>query len=250
MDGDRLSVIASADPGLREALRQLRGGGLRDGSGPDPLYNADVAPEVLSEFLTLAVQESPDSHVFGLALTLPGLIHRRGVGTEALDMLLRERPLTASQRDWVRLRLESQQSAARERGAQARIEVPAMDDESRAAAMRVLDVLYAGGFDPDGGSDPAALFARLVEFREVSGMRAVRAAVHARVVDLVDEPATSAAGIYYVEAAIQVEYLYADELAMDLRRSSAQIAADHAARFDLAVVRLEALAARLGPSPR
>jgi hypothetical protein len=250
MDGDRLSAIASTDPGLREALRQLRGRGLRDGSGPDPLYNADVAPEVLSEFLTLAVRESPDSHVFGLALTLPGLIYRRGAGTQALDLLLRERPLTASQRDWVRQRLEAEQSAAGERGAQARSEVPAMDDESRAAAMRVLDVLYAGGFDPDGGSDPADLFVRLVEFREMTGMRAVRAAVHARVLDLVEEPATSAAGIGYVEAAIQVGYLYSDELAMDLRRSGAQIAADQAARFELAVVRLDALATRLGPSPR
>lgn len=83
-----------------------------------------------------------------------------------------------------------------------------------------------------------------------AGMRAVRAAVHARVLDLVEDPATSAAGIYHVEAATRAEYQYADELATDLRRSGARIAADHAARFELAVTRLQALAAKLGRSPR
>ena len=75
MSGDRLAALANADPGLSEAIWQLRrGGGLHAGSGPDPLLNADVAPEVLEEFLTLAVREAPDDQVFGLAVTLPRLI--------------------------------------------------------------------------------------------------------------------------------------------------------------------------------
>ena len=118
MSGDQLAALANADPGLSEALRQLRrGGGLRDGTGPDPLQNADVSPEVLEEFLTLAVREAPDDQVFGLAVTLPRLIHRRGAGQEALDVLLSERSLTPDQRDWVDIYLERSAQAARERGA-------------------------------------------------------------------------------------------------------------------------------------
>src|SRR5215207_1147136 len=91
MSGDRLAALANTDPGLSEALRQLRrGGGLYAGTGPDALHNADVSPEVLEEFLTLAVREAPDDQVFGLAVTLPGLIYRRGAGQEALDVLLSE----------------------------------------------------------------------------------------------------------------------------------------------------------------
>jgi hypothetical protein len=250
MSEDRLAVLADADPGRSEALRQLRrGGGLHDGTGPDPLHNADVSPEVLSEFLTLAVREAPDDQVFGLAVTLPGLIYRRGAGQKALAILLSERSLTSSQRDWVDLYLKRQEQAARERGGQALVEVPPMDEQTRAATMDILRVVHAGGFDPGGGSDTASLLTRLVQRRTVAGWRVIRAAVHARVCDLVRTPATSAAGIHYLEAAVQVDYLYADELAMDMRRAGPQIAADQTMRFVDAVSRLEALAARLGPSP-
>ena len=242
MSGDRLAALANADPGLSEALRQLRrGGGLRDGTGPDPLQNADVSPEVLEEFLTLAVREAPDDQVFGLAVTLPRLIHRRGAGQEALDVLLSERSLTPDQRDWVDIYLE--------RSAQALVEVPPMDEQTRATTMQILRAVHAGEFDPGGGSDAAALFTQLVQLRTVAGGRVLRAAVHARVCDLVRTPATSAAGIHYLEAAVQVDYLYADELAMDMRRAGHQIAADQTMRFDDAITRLEALAARFGPSP-
>jgi hypothetical protein len=250
MSGDQLAALANADPGLSEALRQLRrGGGLRDGTGPDPLQNADVSPEVLEEFLTLAVREAPDDQVFGLAVTLPRLIHRRGAGQEALDVLLSERSLTPDQRDWVDIYLERSAQAARERGAQALVEVPPMDEQTRATTMQILRAVHAGEFDPGGGSDAAALFTQLVQLRTVAGGRVLRAAVHARVCDLVRTPATSAAGIHYLEAAVQVDYLYADELAMDMRRAGPQIAADQTMRFDDAITRLEALAARLGPSP-
>ena len=250
MSGDRLAALAEADPGLSEALRQLRrGGGLRDGTGPDPLHNADVSPEVLSEFLTLAVREAPDDRVFGLAVTLPGLIHRRGAGQEALGVLLSERSLTSDQRVWVDVYLKQQAQAARERGAQALVEVTPMDEQTRATTMHLLGVVHAGGFDPGGGSDAVALLRQLVRLGAVAGGRALRAAVHARVCDLVQTTATSAAGIHYLEAAVQVYYLYADELAMDMRRASPHIAADQTMRFVDAIRRLEALADRLGPSP-
>lgn len=250
MTGDRLAALAGTDPGLSEALRQLRtGGGLRDGSGPDPLHNAAVSPEVLSEFLTLAVREAPDAQVFGLAVTLPGLIHRRGAGREALDVLLSERSLTPDQRNWVDLHRQRQVQAASERGGRGLVEVPPMDEQSRATTMQILRVVHAGGFDPGGGGAPAALFTRLVQLRTVTGGRALRAAVHARVGDLVQTPATSAAAISYLEAAVQVSYLYADELAMDMRRAGPQISADQTARFGAAIASLEALVERLGPSP-
>lgn len=245
MSADRLAALAESDPGLSEALRQLRhGGGLRDGAGPDPLHNAAVSPEVLSEFLTLAVREAPDDQVFGLAITLPGLIHRRGAGREALDVLLSERPLDATRLDFVDMHMEG----ARER--LVRVEVPPMDEPTRAATMHVLRVVHHGGFDPGGGSDAAALFSQLVRLRTVAGGRALRAAVHARVCDLVQTPATSAAGIHYLEAAVQVDYLYADELAMDMRRAGPQIAGDQSTRFAEAIRQLDALTTRLGPSPR
>lgn len=250
MSGDRLATLGELDPGLSEALRQLRrGGGLRDGTGPDPLYNADVSPEVLSEFLLLVVREAPDDQVFGLAVTLPGLIYRRGAGQEALDVLLRERSLTPDQRSWVDFHLKQQGQDARERGAQAMVKVPPMDEQTRATTMQILRVVHAGGFDPGGGSDAAALFTQLVELRTVAGGRALRAAVHARVCDLVQTPVSSAAGIHYLEAAIQADYLYADELAMDIRRAGPQVTGDQSTRFVDALTRLKALAARLGPSP-
>jgi hypothetical protein len=250
MSEDRLAALAETDPGLSEALWQLRrSGGLHDGSGPDPLHNADVSPEVLSEFLTLAVREAPDDQVFGLAVTLPGLIYRRGAGQEALDFLLSERSVTSDQRVWVDIYLKQQVQAAWERGAEALVKVPLMDEQTRATTMYLLRVVHAGGFDPGGGSATAALLTQLVQLRTVAGGRALRAAVHARVVDLVGTTATSAAGIHYLEAAVRVYYMFADELAMDMRRASPHIAADQTMRFVDAIRRLEALAERLGPSP-
>ena len=96
--------------------------------------------------------------MFGLAVTLPGLIHRRGAGQEALDVLLRERSLTPDQRDWVDFYLSHEGQAARERGAQAMVKVPPMDEQTRATTMQILRVVHGGGFDPGGGSDAAALF--------------------------------------------------------------------------------------------
>jgi hypothetical protein len=250
MSGDRLAALAQADPGLSEALHQMRrAGGLHDGTGPAPLYNADVAPEVLSEFLTLAVREAPDDQVLGLAVTLPGLIYRRGVGQEALDVLLSERSLPPEQRDWVDFHLKHQAQAARDRSGQALVEVQPMDEQTRATTLQMLREVHAGEFDPGGRSSAATLLTQLVHLRTVAGGRVLRAAVHARVSDLLRTEARSAAGIHYLEAAVQVNYLYADELAMDVRRAAPQVAADQTMRFVEAITRLESMAARLGPSP-
>ncbi len=94
MANDRLQELASSDAGLTDILGQLRGAGLREVVGPDPLLRAEVPDTVLDEFLSVAVRDVSDRVIFGLALSLPACIIQRGVGQEALQYCLDHRNLT------------------------------------------------------------------------------------------------------------------------------------------------------------
>jgi hypothetical protein len=82
---------------LTDILGQLRGAGLREVVGPDPLLRAQVADTVLDEFLSVAVRDLSDRVIFGLALSLPACIIQRGVGQEALQYCLDHRNLTPAE---------------------------------------------------------------------------------------------------------------------------------------------------------
>ena len=94
MARDRLLELASSDAGLTDILGELRGAGLREVVGPDPLLHAQVPDAVLDEFLSVAVRDVSDDVIFGLALSLPSCIIQRGVGQEALRYCLDHRNLT------------------------------------------------------------------------------------------------------------------------------------------------------------
>jgi hypothetical protein len=97
MAHDRLMELASSDAGLTDILGQLRGAGLREVVGPDPLLRAQVADTVLDEFLSVAVRDLSDRVIFGLALSLPACIIQRGVGQEALQYCLDHGNLTPAE---------------------------------------------------------------------------------------------------------------------------------------------------------
>jgi len=101
MTQDRLQELASSSVQLTEVLGWLRGSGLPDGVGPDPLVHADASDAIVDEFLSLAVREAGDAtdarphHVFlGLALSLPDCVVERGVGEEALEYCLASKNLS------------------------------------------------------------------------------------------------------------------------------------------------------------
>jgi hypothetical protein len=259
MDRDWLAELAATDPGLSEALRQLRGEGLRDPTGPDPLLSAMVPADVLSEFLTLAVREVRDDVLFGLALTLPACIYKFGAGQEALDFLVAERPLPSDKMDWVRDRLSNLATTARDRlgefgspevaaalltpdrgpGAPGVLHGVALMAEHgpnpQPFRIRLVEWVHDGRFDFAGQADLGELFDILGQRRDVTALRAVRAALHARVLDLLEDPATSPDGVYYLERAVAVGYRCADELVGDLRRSSERVTGQLRARFGRAV---------------
>lgn len=104
---DRLSQLASTSADLTEMLKQLRGDGLAEEVGRDRLLDADSTDEVLDEFLSVAVREVSDQVIFGLALSLPICILRRGVGQAALDYCLAHRALLEDERTDIRNRLSN-----------------------------------------------------------------------------------------------------------------------------------------------
>lgn len=107
MASDRLAELAERSVDLATALEQLRGAGLQEVvGGHDVLADADASDAELDEFLSLAVRAAPDHVLFGLALSLPACIVRRGAGREALDYCLSERQLTERQREHVHTRMD------------------------------------------------------------------------------------------------------------------------------------------------
>lgn len=266
VEKDDLAELASPDAGLLEALRQLRGKGLRDGSGPDPLLSALVPPEVLSRFLVAAVQEARDDTLVGLALTLPACIYRRGAGQEALELVLTGGRLPDWAGRYVEAHLEAQHTAARERLGQyaspeqaARLLEPATGPGTpgvlaglallaarhpapRPYQLRLQSWIHEGRFDQGGDGDAGELLRILGDGRDEPGLRPHRAALHARIVDRLEDPATGDAGVHPVEAAAAVGYACADELVGDLARATVQLGEAARARFDAALSRLETLA--------
>jgi hypothetical protein len=101
--------------------------------------------------------------------------------------------------------------------------------------IRLVEWVHDGRFDLAGQADPGDLFGILGQRRDVAGLAAVRAALHSRVLDLLEDPATSPDGVYYLERAVAVGYRCADELVGDLRRSSERVTGELRARFGRAV---------------
>jgi hypothetical protein len=98
---DRLQELASSSVDLTQILEELRGAGLREVVGFDPLLHADAPNAVLDEFLSLAVREAPEHVIFGLALSIPACVIKRGVGAEALEYCLAHRNLSPADLDFV-----------------------------------------------------------------------------------------------------------------------------------------------------
>lgn len=79
--------LASSNALLTAALQELRGSGMSNAVA-DALVSVSVTDAELAEFLDLAAQESQGHALFGLALSRPQYLNRRGVGFEALDQCL------------------------------------------------------------------------------------------------------------------------------------------------------------------
>jgi hypothetical protein len=101
MTNDRLQELASTSVHLTQILKELRGAGLREVVGFDPLLHADASDADLDEFLSLAAREADEHVIFGLALSLPVCVIQRGVGEEALEYCLAHRTLSPDQMDSV-----------------------------------------------------------------------------------------------------------------------------------------------------
>lgn len=84
---DRLSELAARSSLLGNALDELRGQGISDAVA-DALVRANVTDAELDEFLGLAARDVPATSLFGLALSLPAYLDRRGAGRDALDRCL------------------------------------------------------------------------------------------------------------------------------------------------------------------
>ncbi len=100
---DRLGELAARNALLRSALQELRDTGISNAVA-EALITVDVTDTEFDEFLSLAARGIPDASVFGLALSLPDYLDRRGAGRDALDHCLGVLP--ARLLDHVALRLE------------------------------------------------------------------------------------------------------------------------------------------------
>lgn len=112
MSQGRIDQLAATTAELGQILRELRGDGLREPVGPDPLLNPDLPAGTLDEFLSLAVRECSDANLFGLALALPMCAFQRGAGYEALEYVLTRRGLAADKRDFIAGRMLGARSPA------------------------------------------------------------------------------------------------------------------------------------------
>jgi hypothetical protein len=108
----RIEVLAAGSPALRQVLDELRGHGLREPAGPDPLLSPALPAGVLDEFLSLAVRECGDANLFGLALILPMCAFQRGAGYEALEYALTSRGMPPDHREFVAGRMLGAKSVA------------------------------------------------------------------------------------------------------------------------------------------
>jgi hypothetical protein len=112
MTQDRIEQLAALAPELGPILDELRGSGLREPVGPDPLLSPALPAGVLDEFLSLAVRECNDANLFGLALALPMCAFQRGAGYEALEYALTRRGLPPDRREFVAGRMLGAKSIA------------------------------------------------------------------------------------------------------------------------------------------
>lgn len=112
MPPQRIEELAAAAPELGQILHELRGSGLREPVGPDPLLSPTLPAGVLDEFLSLAVRECSDANLFGLALALPMCAFQRGAGYEALEYCLTRRGLPPDRREFVAGRMLGAKSVA------------------------------------------------------------------------------------------------------------------------------------------
>src|SRR5512134_328220 len=108
----RIEELAASSPELAAILRELRGSGLREPVGPDPLLSPTLPAGTLDEFLSLAVRECSEANLFGLALALPMCIFQRGAGYEALEYCLTRRGLPPERREFVAGRMLGAKSVA------------------------------------------------------------------------------------------------------------------------------------------
>ena len=112
MSSLRIEELAATSPELGQVLHELRGSGLREPVGPDPLLSPDLPAGTLDEFLSLAARECSDANLFGLALALPMCAFQRGAGYEALEYCLTRRGLPADRREFVAGRMLGAKSVA------------------------------------------------------------------------------------------------------------------------------------------
>jgi hypothetical protein len=112
MGSRRIEELAASSPELAGVLRELRGSGLREPVGPDPLLSPTLPAGSLDEFLSLAVRECSEANLFGLALALPMCAFQRGAGYEALEYCLTRRGLPPERREFVAGRMLGAKSVA------------------------------------------------------------------------------------------------------------------------------------------
>lgn len=112
MGSQRIEELAASSPELASILRELRGSGLREPVGPDPLLSPTLPAGALDEFLSLAVRECSEANLFGLALALPMCAFQRGAGYEALEYCLTRRGLPPERREFVAGRMLGARSVA------------------------------------------------------------------------------------------------------------------------------------------
>lgn len=112
MAPERIEQLAESSPELLQVLLEVRGSGLREPVGPDPLLSPTLPAGVLDEFLSLAVRECSEANLFGLALALPMCVFQRGAGYEALEYCLTRRGLPADRREFVAGRMLGARSIA------------------------------------------------------------------------------------------------------------------------------------------
>jgi hypothetical protein len=101
---DRLAELADGNALLGSALSQLRDKGISNATA-DALVGVGVTDAELAEFLALAARDVPRANLFGLAISLPAYLDRRGAGREALEHCLEPGTLTADELEHVFLHM-------------------------------------------------------------------------------------------------------------------------------------------------